>query len=67
MLSWEDINLVKALVGRFDTTGDELVRGVSSFHWVMDMNPSDELIEGSTLPDRTGVGRARCALPELYF
>ena len=54
-LSWEDINLVEALVDRFDTIGDELVRGLSSFHWVMDMKPRDELIQvltsGSTLPD----------------
>jgi hypothetical protein len=36
-LSWEDVNLVEALVDRFDTIGDELVTGLSSFHWVMDM------------------------------
>ena len=57
-LSWEDVNLVEPLVDRFDSIGDELVRGLSSFQWVMDMKPRDELIQvltrfppGSTLPD----------------
>ena len=60
-LSWEDVNLVELLVDRFDAIGDELVRGLSSFHWVMDMKPRDELIQvstrfppGSTLPDLSG-------------
>jgi hypothetical protein len=43
-LSWEDVNLVEALVDRLDTIGDELVTGLSSFHWVMDMKPRDELL-----------------------
>ena len=38
-LSWEDVNLVEALLDRFDAIGDELVRGLSKFHWVMDMKP----------------------------
>ena len=41
-LSWEDVNLVEALVERIDTIGDELVRGLSSFHWLMDMKPRDK-------------------------
>ena len=60
-LSWEDVNLVEALVDRFDTIGNELVRGLYSFHWVMDMKPRDELIQvltrfppGSSLPDLNG-------------
>ncbi len=60
-LSWENVNLVEALVDRFDTIGDELVRELSSFHWFMDMKPRDELIQvltrfcpGSTLPDLNG-------------
>ena len=44
LLSWEDVNLVEALLDRFDTIDDELVTGLSSFHWVMDMKPRDELI-----------------------
>ena len=60
-LSWEDVNLVEALVDRFDTIGNEPVRGLYSFQWVMDMKPRDELIQvltrfppGSTLPDLNG-------------
>ena len=60
-LSWEDVNLVEPLVDRFDSIGDELVRELSSFHWVMDLKPRDELIQvltrfppGSTLPDLNG-------------
>ena len=50
-LSWENVNLVEALLDR------ALVTGLSSFHWVMDMKPRDELIHvltGSTLPDLNG-------------
>ena len=36
-LSWKDVNLVEPLVDRFDFIGDELVRGISSFYWVMDI------------------------------
>ena len=57
-LSWEDVNLVETLVDRFDTISDE---GLSTFHWVMDMKPRDELIQvltrfppGSSLPDVNG-------------
>ena len=45
-LSWEDVNLVDPLVDRFDAVGDELVRGLSCFHRVMDMKPRDKLILG---------------------
>ena len=61
MIPWEDMNLVEPLVDRFDAISDELVRGLCSFHWVMNMKPRDELIQvlirfppGSTLPDLSG-------------
>ena len=53
--------MVEELVDRFDTIGDELVRGLSTFHWVRDMKPRDKLIKiltrflpGSSLPDVNG-------------
>ena len=56
-LSRKDVNLVEPLVDRVNVIGDELVRGLSSFHWVMNMKHRDELIQvltrfppGSTIP-----------------